>query len=213
MQKFFLRGKRLLAEKKRVGAPKNNENAVKDAEYFRRATRVSPDEKQCPQVGDIVLSKPKRTVSRLADEYKVSRSTIERDASLAKVVDELASLAGPEAKATVLSGGVKIGHQCSPTFLKLDKRNKKKVAKMVSEQSVKSVEEAVNVASGNGSVPTPQKSIQITVLQAKTLHKLSAEIKRLVDKPSSMLSRLDINLKVDALTDLASKIHSKLKQE
>ncbi len=198
-QKLYLRGKRYLAEKKRVGAPKNNENAGKD------------DEKQWSHGGTIVLGKYKQTSEQLSEEFGISRNTILRDASYAKVVDELADLSGKEAKASVLSGDVHLGHTESPKFLTLDKRNKKRAAKMVAEQSVKSVEEAVKLVSGNGSEPSPQRSIYITVLQVKNLHKLSKEVKRLVDKPSSELSRSDINLKVDALTDLVSKIHSKLK--
>lgn len=198
-QKFYLRGKRYLAEKKREGAPKNNVNAGKN------------EEKQLTQTGAVVSGKRKRTTAQIGEEFCVSRNTIARDASYAKVIDELAELSGKEAKEAVLSGGVNLGHQMAPGFLKLDKQKKKKAAKMVAEQSVKSVEEAVKLVSGNGKEPATQRVVIITVLQVKNLHKLCKEVKRLVDRPSSELSKSDINLQVDALLDLVSKIHSKLK--
>lgn len=209
-QKYYLRGKRLLAEKKRGGAPKGNKNAEKT------------EAKQPPQAGEVVLpdveqkdrhGKWSKTSERLAKEYGVSGNTIERDALYAKVVDELEDFAGKESKLAVLSGSVHLERQHSHEFLKLDKKEKKKAAKMIAEQSVKSVGEAVRIVSGDSSVPIPKKNIYITGLQVRNLYKLHKEVKRLVDRPSSELSRFDINLKVDVLGDLISKIHSKLKKE
>ena len=85
-QQSNLRGKRVELEKKKVGEHDGNQYTV-----------------ECPQNDDIP-KKSKRTVERLADEYGVSKATIERDAKFSKGIDALAEVS-EEAAEKVLKGG------------------------------------------------------------------------------------------------------------
>jgi hypothetical protein len=60
-------------------------------------------ESESPQNGDF----QKRTVSKLAETYNVSKNTIGRDAKASEAADAIGE-ASPEAKRMILSGGVKI---------------------------------------------------------------------------------------------------------
>lgn len=73
-------------EKKREGAPTGNTNA----------------EKQLRQ-NDAVVSESKATAERLAEEYGVSKRTIERDAKFSRGIDALAEVSEELAKAAGVS--------------------------------------------------------------------------------------------------------------
>ncbi len=82
-QDSYYRGLHEQLEKKRVGRPENNG----------------------------LKMRPLRTRDKLAQQYHVSKSTIERDSKFAKAIDAIADAAGDGARKAILSRDVKMTRQ------------------------------------------------------------------------------------------------------
>jgi hypothetical protein len=95
-QKSYLRGKRYQAEKRTDGG---------------HGDQKSGDHSDTPIP----------TAAKLAEEYGVSAPTIKRDQDFAEAVDTIAEVAGPEAKAEILSGESPLGKAAVVKAAKLPK--------------------------------------------------------------------------------------------
>jgi len=98
------------------------------------------------------MSPPKRTRDRLAEEFKTTAKTIERDAKFAESVDAVVELVGDDedaqikAKQNILSRDKKITKKDTTQIAEIAKENKEKaktVLKKVQTGEVKNVDEAL----------------------------------------------------------------------
>jgi hypothetical protein len=68
-----------------------------------------------------------QTAERLADEYKVSRATIERDATFASAIDTIADNVGEDARLEILSGDTSLTKQEIVQVAKLEPEQQREV--------------------------------------------------------------------------------------
>jgi len=166
-QASYFRGLRYNNEKSDKGKYERNEHKSQNDTYEKIAIK---NHKSQNDTYDELIENELSTSEKLANEYKVSRATIMRDAEYSKGLEQLS----PTLKNAVLNGEIKIGKS---DIQKISKQTNKKLVESIEELEQLVKENSDMVITESKSAKTAQKQLMITM--AKMLNSKNISLKEL----------------------------------